>query len=352
MAARLSVTLDAASQIVSLEAQMTKHRRRSLALVAAIAVVTAMSPVGTTAFAATSSSCRIHVLAAPAGATSSHVAAGDEAGHWLAGMVDTSIIRWHDGERSIISSPYSQTRVSGVTASGLVAATGSNGVDHAFVIDQATRTELTANGKATSTNGINEAGQVAGTVADGDFTSTAVVWEIDRPASPTVIEPAGAASSFAEGINARGAVAINAVFDEGMKAFVVREGGRPRPLSPATPGAETRVTAISGHWAAGWEYAPDTGEKTLLRWNLRNRQEPDAIPSAQITPTAISPTGVIGGVLTADNSPILVIGHTLVPLPPLADGFTAVPTTIDRHMVAAGGALTAQQTKAVTWTCR
>jgi hypothetical protein len=71
-----------------------------------------------------------------------------------------------------------------------------------------------------------------------------------------------------------------------------------------------------------------------------------------MTPTAISPTGVIGGQVCVDNSPALVVGHTLVPLPPLTDGFAAHPTTIDRHMVAAGGALTDRETKAVTWTCR
>src|SRR6185436_2323316 len=99
------VALGTAPQIVSLEAQMTQHRRRLLALVSGIAVMAALSPVGPTAFATSSSGCRIHLLSAPRGAVTSHVAAGDKAGHWLAGMVDTSIIRWHDGERSIITSP-------------------------------------------------------------------------------------------------------------------------------------------------------------------------------------------------------------------------------------------------------
>jgi hypothetical protein len=281
----------------------------------------------------------------------SFVQAGDEAGHWLAGVADRTVVRWHDGRRSAIDLPYSEVTVSGVTASGLVAGTGSAGSDRAFVADRHTHIELTSGAEATSSSGVNESGLVAGTVRHEDFTSTAVIWDIDQPNAPTIIEPSGATSSFSQGINARGVVAINAFVDGGLHAYVVRPDGHPRPLRSVTPRAETRVNVIAGQWAAGWEYHPDTGQVTVLRWNLADGRKAEAITTEAVIPTAISPTGVIGLASTTEEDPALVIGDEVVPLPRLYEDFAAQPTTIDRHMAAAGGALTADKTKPVTWTC-
>ena len=87
---------------------------------------------------------------------------------------------------------------------------------------------------------------------------------------------------------------------------VVLEGRRQDP-NLGGAGEETRPPVGST--------TPETGETTLLRWDLTNRRNPDAFPSAQMTPTAISPHGVIGGVVSADDTPALVVGHALVPLP-------------------------------------
>jgi hypothetical protein len=117
-------------------------------------------------------------------------------------------------------------------------------------------------------------------------------------------------------------------------------------LPTTKPGNKALVTAVQGHWAAGFESDPATGRSTTVRWNLRTGAV-QVLPSMDVN--AVNGRGDVAGQAGAHAA--LVRGTTLVTLPGLAAKASGAEALSDTGAVAGFARDATNAVHAVTWHC-
>jgi hypothetical protein len=289
------------------------------------------------------------------GATRSIASAVDATGRWVGGEIDDALgshpVMWHDGQIIPLDVPLDDVQITAVGGNGFASGYGlAGGASHPFMISGGGYFELPlpAGSTGAMANGLDASGDIVGAAFDAAGNRKAVLWPGNHFGTVRVLPvPAGLQGSAIDA-SPNGNVAVTADQNlDNQHSYVFDASGRRTELRPVTRGAQAYVQAISDGFAVGFQFDPNTGASTTLRWNLTNHTVRMA---ARLGFTnAVNAGGVLGG-QTDTGSPALVsAGNKLITLPGLGSGAGAVNGLGDDG-TAVGFSRDGNVVAAVTWT--
>jgi uncharacterized membrane protein len=327
--------------------------------------------------------CTVRALAVPAGERHVSATAVDPTGRYVVGYAAASeetgeqgaALLWDAGtvaspgdKSGTVASPGDTSGIprklpvpgfaaaaSAVNAAGTVAGTVTRNHDLvAWVYRDGQVTTLpTLDGRPSSASGINERGDIVGTVYGADDVTRAVLWPADRPGTVRVLAAPGAAGAVA--VAADGTVVG---YGNGMRPYLWQPDGTGRELPVPAGVVITQVRGIAGDWAVGVaNEAPNPDSQPAVRWNLRDGRAatvPAVAPSAVTTDGVVIGTGGVPGPDRPHTGAVRVDGSGTVTALPHVDphrntGF-AIGATPDGRVIV-GGESDDGSTTPVRWDC-
>ncbi len=297
--------------------------------------------------------CTAERLPQLAGETYSEVYGGDPSGRWLAGLIITEGggfhgVVWHDGAVTEPDVPLDSVTVSGVARGGDIAGSGlESGFSNAFAVVDGAYVALTTPSESLNAYGIAvNADRVAGAV-DTEAGMMPVVWMLDDPTTPILLELPGGYNGYPVGMNAQGDILV-AAQDPGFAshAFVFPASLERYELERPPGEEELRASAIARGVAATWL---PSGNEVLL-FDLETREA--VTLTTPLLPEAINASGAFGGTDRYDLTAGRFAGGRGMDLPALVHGGTGTVQTISNSGRLAGTAERDGGTfAAVTWSC-
>lgn len=230
-------------------------------------------------------------------------------------------------------------------------APGANNVGHAAVLRHGVITMLPepAGAIGSFTRGIDEHGNVVGSVLSADFDTRAVAWPADRPGTVVMLSTPDDAQSNATGIDAQGRIS-GTIERFGQERGMVwgLDGAVQHPLQTFDPNAgQQGASAIVDGRVVGWEFNADF-VAVPMQWDENGVPTPLA-HTGDGTAFAVNHADVVGG--SAGSDPVLWLGGEQVTLPtPPGTTSGAVTAVGDDNTL---GGVVAGQTNVLPalWTC-
>ncbi len=297
--------------------------------------------------------CTAERLPQLAGETYSEVYGGDPSGKWLAGLIITEGggfhgVVWHDGAVTEPEVPLESVTVTGVARGGDIAGSGmESGFSKAFALVDDVYVALTTPSESLNAYGIAvNADRVAGAV-DTEAGMMPVVWLLDDPTNPIMLELPGGYRGYPVGMNPQGDILV-AAQDLGFAshAFVFPSSLERYELERPPGEEELRASAIARGVAATWL---PSGNEVLL-FDLKTREA--VTLTTPLLPEAVNASGAFAGTDRYDLTAGRFAGGRGMDLPALVHGGTGSVQTISNSGRLAGTAERDGGTfAAVTWSC-
>ncbi|MGI5239868.1 hypothetical protein [Dactylosporangium sp. CA-139066] len=364
-----------------------RERSRRLLAVTAVGVAVGAVLIGVSAFALerqppqiatprptaapTRNGCDVQRLPTP-GDGPATVVAVDPAGRYAVGALDErpdaeqgrgTVLLWTDGVlQPVDGAPLPNPYPSGVSTAGVVIG-NSGGADTSvpWILKDGTFTTLATPPGAgmVSAEGINAAGDIVGTArwqeGGRDTKARIVRWSVAHPeqfayvtTSPAIARAASVADD--------GTVAGQGLEPgNDPQSYVWGPDGTPRLLTRSDGAPAHRANHIAGDWAIGSFEDGSTWFDQGVRWNLRTGE---ARELGTFVPGAVDASGRMFGVVMRsadDTPPALWEDGTVLEMPVLSDGESAVVTSMSADGRTAVGWLTRSKNDPVVpvrWTCR
>lgn len=268
----------------------------------------------------------------------SEVYAGDPKGRWLVGLVITDGggfhgVVWHDGTVSEPEVALESVTITGVARGGDVTGSGlDSGVSKAFAIVDESYVALSTPIDATNAYGVAlNKDRVTG-AADSPIGLVPVVWMLDDPANPIMLELPSGYTGFPIGVTPRGDILV-AAQDPGFAshAFVFTPSLERLELERPAGEEELRASAVARGVAATW--LPSSN--TVLLYDVRTRELVETL-TTPLLPEAVNPSGAFAGTDRYDLAAGRFENGRGMDLPALVPGGTGTVTTISNSGELAG----------------
>lgn len=318
---------------------MTALRPSVAAAATAIALIVAPLPAAGAgaADAQPAPRCAAQRLEQLPGEVYSEVYAGDAKGRWLVGLVITDSgthgVVWHDGTVTEPVVPLESVTVTGVARGGDITGSGlDSGVARAFAVVDDAYVALSTPTDSTNAYGVAlNKDRVTG-AADSPIGLVPVVWMLDDPTNPIMLELPRGYTGYPIGVTPRGEILV-AAQDSGFAshAFVFTPSLQRHELERPAGEEELRASAVARGVAATW--LPSSN--TVLLYDLTTR-EPVATLTTPLLPEAVNPSGAFAGTDRYDLAAGRFANGRGMDLPALVPGGTGTVTTVSNSGELAG----------------